>query len=40
MTPSLSPSVPPSSKLFKAMPLRCLITAGPTREFFDPVRFV
>ena len=22
------------------MPLRCLITAGPTREFFDPVRFV
>ncbi|MDR2512503.1 MAG: phosphopantothenoylcysteine decarboxylase [Puniceicoccales bacterium] len=22
------------------MPVRCLITAGPTREFFDPVRFV
>ena len=22
------------------MSLRCLITAGPTREFFDPVRFV
>ncbi|MDR2863092.1 MAG: hypothetical protein LBV54_04345 [Puniceicoccales bacterium] len=22
------------------MPLRCLITAGPTREFFDPVRFI
>lgn len=23
-----------------ARPIRCLITAGPTREFFDPVRFV
>lgn len=22
------------------VPLRCLVTAGPTREFFDPVRFV
>jgi phosphopantothenoylcysteine decarboxylase/phosphopantothenate--cysteine ligase len=22
------------------MPLRCLVTAGPTREFFDPVRFI
>lgn len=22
------------------MPLRCLITAGPTREFFDPVRYI
>ncbi len=22
------------------MPPRCLITAGPTREFFDPVRFI
>jgi phosphopantothenoylcysteine decarboxylase/phosphopantothenate--cysteine ligase len=22
------------------LPLRCLITAGPTREFFDPVRFI
>lgn len=21
-------------------PIRCLITAGPTREFFDPVRFI
>jgi phosphopantothenoylcysteine decarboxylase/phosphopantothenate--cysteine ligase len=21
-------------------PIRCLVTAGPTREFFDPVRFV
>lgn len=24
----------------KASPIRCLISAGPTREFFDPVRFV
>lgn len=24
----------------KARPIRCLITAGPTREFFDPVRFI
>lgn len=24
----------------KAKPVRCLVTAGPTREFFDPVRFV
>lgn len=24
----------------KASPIRCLVTAGPTREFFDPVRFV
>ena len=24
----------------KASPIRCLITAGPTREFFDPVRFL
>jgi len=23
-----------------ASPIRCLVTAGPTREFFDPVRFV
>jgi phosphopantothenoylcysteine decarboxylase/phosphopantothenate--cysteine ligase len=23
-----------------ARPIRCLITAGPTREFFDPVRFL
>lgn len=23
-----------------ASPIRCLISAGPTREFFDPVRFV
>ncbi|MEM9227062.1 MAG: phosphopantothenoylcysteine decarboxylase [Verrucomicrobiota bacterium] len=23
-----------------ASPIRCLITAGPTREFFDPVRFI
>lgn len=24
----------------KASPIRCLVTAGPTREFFDPVRFL
>ncbi len=24
----------------KASTIRCLITAGPTREFFDPVRFI
>ncbi len=24
----------------KARPIRCLVSAGPTREFFDPVRFV
>jgi phosphopantothenoylcysteine decarboxylase/phosphopantothenate--cysteine ligase len=24
----------------KASPIRCLVSAGPTREFFDPVRFV
>lgn len=24
----------------KASPIRCLITAGPTREFFDPVRYI
>lgn len=24
----------------KASPIRCLVTAGPTREFFDPVRFM
>ncbi|MGF1484666.1 MAG: phosphopantothenoylcysteine decarboxylase [Opitutales bacterium] len=24
----------------KARPIRCLITAGPTREFLDPVRFL
>jgi phosphopantothenoylcysteine decarboxylase/phosphopantothenate--cysteine ligase len=24
----------------RAMAVRCLITAGPTREFFDPVRFL
>lgn len=24
----------------EARPVRCLISAGPTREFFDPVRFV
>ncbi len=24
----------------KARPIRCLVTAGPTREFFDPVRFI
>lgn len=24
----------------KASPIRCLISAGPTREFFDPVRFL
>ncbi|MDX2110211.1 MAG: phosphopantothenoylcysteine decarboxylase [Verrucomicrobiota bacterium] len=23
-----------------ARPIRCLVTAGPTREFFDPVRFI
>lgn len=23
-----------------ASPIRCLITAGPTREYFDPVRFI
>ncbi|MDP0494838.1 MAG: phosphopantothenoylcysteine decarboxylase, partial [Verrucomicrobiota bacterium JB024] len=23
-----------------ASPIRCLITAGPTREFFDPVRYI
>lgn len=23
-----------------ASPIRCLVTAGPTREFFDPVRFL
>jgi len=23
-----------------ASPIRCLVTAGPTREFFDPVRYV
>ncbi|NBV48042.1 MAG: phosphopantothenoylcysteine decarboxylase [Verrucomicrobia bacterium] len=32
----------PSSAIFSppSLSLRCLITAGPTREFFDPVRFV
>jgi phosphopantothenoylcysteine synthetase/decarboxylase len=30
-----------SSRLpFTPLAIRCLITAGPTREFFDPVRFV
>lgn len=24
----------------KASPIRCLVTAGPTREYFDPVRFL
>ena len=24
----------------KASPIRCLVTAGPTREFLDPVRFI
>jgi phosphopantothenoylcysteine decarboxylase/phosphopantothenate--cysteine ligase len=24
----------------KASPIRCLVSAGPTREFFDPVRFL
>lgn len=24
----------------KTSPIRCLVTAGPTREFFDPVRFL
>jgi phosphopantothenoylcysteine decarboxylase/phosphopantothenate--cysteine ligase len=24
----------------KASPIRCLVTAGPTREFFDPVRYL
>lgn len=24
----------------KARPIRCLVSAGPTREFFDPVRFL
>lgn len=24
----------------KASPIRCLVSAGPTREFFDPVRYV
>lgn len=38
--PSLSPFSLSSAKLNSVMPLRCLITAGPTREFFDPVRFV
>ncbi len=26
--------------MLKASPIRCLITAGPTREFLDPVRFL
>lgn len=24
----------------KASPIRCLVSAGPTREFFDPVRYI
>ncbi|MCD8482369.1 MAG: phosphopantothenoylcysteine decarboxylase [Verrucomicrobia bacterium] len=24
----------------KASSIRCLVTAGPTREYFDPVRFI
>ncbi len=31
---------PPSPIRFSPLPFRCLITAGPTREFFDPVRFI
>ncbi len=31
---------PPSPLRFLPLSLRCLITAGPTREFFDPVRFI
>jgi len=31
---------PPSPNRFRPLSLRCLITAGPTREFFDPVRFI
>lgn len=26
--------------VMKASPIRCLVSAGPTREFFDPVRFI
>ena len=29
-----------SSTCVDASPIRCLISAGPTREFFDPVRYV
>jgi len=28
------------SILLKARPIHCVITAGPTREYFDPVRFL
>ncbi|MGB0745010.1 MAG: phosphopantothenoylcysteine decarboxylase, partial [Opitutales bacterium] len=28
------------SSMLNASPIRCLITAGPTRESFDPVRFI
>ena len=27
-------------ELMKASPIRCLVTAGPTREYIDPVRFI
>jgi phosphopantothenoylcysteine decarboxylase/phosphopantothenate--cysteine ligase len=27
-------------RLMMARPIRCLLSAGPTREFFDPVRYV
>ena len=26
--------------IMKASPIRCLVTAGPTREYIDPVRFI
>ena len=26
--------------MMKASPIRCLVTAGPTREYIDPVRFI
>ena len=32
--------LPPYPIRFRPLSLRCLITAGPTREFFDPVRFI
>lgn len=33
-------SLCPVLALLRAVPIRCLITAGPTREFLDPVRFL
>ena len=27
-------------EIMKASPIRCLVTAGPTREYLDPVRFI